>query len=117
MKHDPSLLAQPKEGWELRIKELANAKHFKVSIGVGSVLRAGLTNKENERLDIKLQLVADAAALMAAGMVKGTVKYSTENYSVDKWMTHVIDEGVDQLNYQLLLVTAYQKEVGGGKSK
>lgn len=105
------LMHAPIPGWEKRVKELAKAEHFRVGIYVAPELSEKLSASENERLTWKLDLVADAVRYMAAGMLKGTVKYDTDAYTVEQWMAHVVGEGADQMNYQILLANGYAKEL------
>jgi len=106
------LMVKPKKGWEKRTEKLAKPEHFWLSIGLDKALYEGLTTEEMTRLKTKLELVRQAASYMAAGMVKGTVKYSYDNYSIAQWMAHVIGEGADQMNYQILLADAFAKSRG-----
>ena len=103
------LMVKAKPGWEKRAKELAKPEYFYVSIGVRPELTYSLTTRESIRLNKKLQLVREAATYMAAGMVKGTIKYTHDNYDVATWMAHVVGEGADQMNYQILLADAFAK--------
>ena len=104
------LMVQAKPGWEKRTKELAKPEHFKISIAVYSTLLLKLNPEERRRLHRKLKLVVEAATYMAAGMVKGTVKYEHDNYDIATWMAHVVGEGADQINYQILLADAFARE-------
>ena len=101
------LMVKAKPGWEKRAKELAKPEYFSFNVGVGSKVREGLTPSENKRLNKKLNLVVGAAAYMAAGMVKGTVKYDRDDLDVDTWMAHVVGELSDEMNYVMLLSDAY----------
>ena len=103
------LMVKPKPSWEKRAKKLAKPKFFIINIGVDPALRQKLTTKELDRLYAKLYLVREAATYMAAGMVKGTVKYTHDNNDVATWMAHVVGEGADQMNYQILLADAFAK--------
>jgi hypothetical protein len=96
------------EGWMERAKSLCNPDHWLVSVGYSMDLQMGLTNSEQERLKPKIQMVMDAARIMLAGMVKGTIKYPTDGFDIDKWMDHLIGEGCDQMNYQILLANAWK---------
>lgn len=100
------LLAKPKPDWQERVEELARPEWFNGYTPKQELLNR-LTSVERERLVNKLALVKQAAAWMAAGMLKGTLKYATDDYSIDQWMAHVVGEGADQINYQLLLFDAY----------
>jgi len=97
-------MEQPIDGWEARTRELAQPKHFKVEIGLSAELRSSMTSDEFLRLDKKLRLVEQYAQCMAAGMMKGTIKYKTDDYDPAKWLAHLIGEGADQSNYSCLLV-------------
>jgi len=103
------LMVKALKGWEKRTEKLAKPKYFWVSIGLDKSLYRGLTVKEMRRLKVKLELVRQCTSYMAAGMVKGTVKYSRDNYSIGQWMAHVVGEGADQMNYQILLADAFEK--------
>ncbi|KKL28740.1 hypothetical protein LCGC14_2372140 [marine sediment metagenome] len=109
------LMVQAKPGWEKRTKELARPEHFAISIDISPVLTMykGLTKKELTRLRAKLELVREAATYMAAGMVKGTVKYPKDDLPVSTFMAHVVGEGADQMNYQILLADAFAKSKEG----
>ena len=103
------LMVKARYGWEIRATELAKPEFFWVSIGLDPELRKGLSTAENKRLDKKLELVRQAASYMAAGMVKGTVKYSSDDYTVEKWLANVVGEGSDLFNYMILLADAFAK--------
>ncbi len=104
------LMVKAKPGWEKRAKALARPEFFLVSVGLKPELTWGLSTHELIRLRRKLELVREAATYMAAGMVKGTVKYKHDNNDVATWMSHVVGEGADQINYQILLADAFAKE-------
>lgn len=95
------------DGWEERTERLAKPEFFKVSIHPSIRLLKELDNSQKIRLFKKLKLVIEAAQYMAAGMVKGTVKYATDDYDLKQWFAHLIGEGADQMNYQMLLYGAW----------
>ena len=97
------------EGWMERAKFLCNPDHWIVNVGYGMPMHDALTKEERERLQPKIQMVMDAARIMLAGMVKGTIKYPTDGFDIDKWMDHLIGEGCDQMNYQVLLANAWKQ--------
>ena len=103
------LMVKPKLGWELRCKELAIPNFFFVEVGMHEPLLSELTNDELERLLPKIELVKEAARYMLAGMVKGTLKYDADDLDVDTWMAHLLGEGADQMNYQMLLANAWRE--------
>ena len=105
-------MVKPKDGWQERVDRLVKVENFKVFIDwsqTGVAVRDQLTVEERSRLARKLDLVEKFATFMAAGMLKGTLKYSTDNYSIDQWMAHLIGEGADQANYAALLFDSYTK--------
>ncbi len=103
------LMLKAKKGWEKRAKKLARPEFFWISIGIEPYLLEKLSIKEQERLRAKLRLVREAATFMAAGMVKGTVKYSSDDYTVEKWLANVVGEGSDLFNYMILLADAFAR--------
>lgn len=57
-------------------------------------------------MDWKLRLVEAAAAKMAANMLKGTLKYDSDNITEKEWLDHLGDDLTDSLNYYWLLLAA-----------
>jgi len=104
------LMVEATPGWEARVKELCKAEFFQASIEISEALLDKLSFDERKRLYKKLKLVEQAATYMAAGMLKGTLKYPTDNLTVEQWMAHVVGEGADQFNYEILLADAFFKE-------
>lgn len=104
-------LAKAKEGWQERTDKLAKPEFFIVKIDCTSELWDQLSEDERQRLKRKIDLVASYASYMSAGMVKGTVKYATDGYPLSQWMAHVIGEGADQSNYNILMFDAYNRYV------
>ena len=97
------------EYWEKRAKELCNPDYWSIQIYPRSPIFEGMTQGEIKRLEPKIKMVQEAAQIMMAGMVKGTLKYPTDGFDIDKWMSHLIGEGCDQMNYQILLATAWKQ--------
>jgi len=103
------LMVEATPGWEARVKELARAEFFSARIVYSDKLSKQLSPSEHIRLDKKLDLVQQAAEYMAAGMLKGTLKYPTDDLTVEQWMAHVVGEGADQFNYEILLADKFFK--------
>ena len=104
-------MVKPKEGWQARVDALCKEENFyDITIQPTMGLCMALSPDEYRRLCVKLQLVARSAKLQAVGMLKGTLKYERDDYSVEQWMAHLIGEGDDQMNYQILLADAYEKK-------
>lgn len=106
------LQAQPIPGWEKRVRELCKPTEFPVSLNVSATIWDALSITERQRLFRKLRLVEQAAQWMAAGMLKGTLKYESDDYPLEQWFAHLLGEGADQMNYQLLLYQAFLSQKG-----
>lgn len=94
------------ENWQELVKDIS-PEMFTVTINLKPEIAAKLTGTQLGRMRWKLELVEFGARAMAAGMLKGTLKYPTDDYSIDQWIGHLIGEGADQMNYQLLLANAH----------
>lgn len=103
------LMVKPSPGWERRVEELCKPEYFTVEVTIRDVVVGALTADELTRLGYKIELVRVAAQLMAAGMLKGVLKYPSDTWSVETWVSHLLGEGADQMNYQLLLADAYAR--------
>lgn len=103
------LMAKAEPGWEERVARLAKPENFTIELWPSLVLDCQLSDSELERLHRKLKLVRQAALYMAAGMLKGTLKYGSDDYSLEQWFAHLLGEGADQMNYQLLLADAFER--------
>ncbi len=99
------------EEWEEKAKALAKPEHFAVFIEVSDDVLNHLSTEEKNRLHWKLELVAFAARALAAGMLKGTIKYPNDQYGVERWMKHIMSEGADFFNYIILMFNEFH----GGK--
>lgn len=101
-------MTKPIPGWEERVERLCKPENFWVSVVPNKWLMVDeLTEEEADRLERKLKLVQRYTAYMAAGMLKGTLKYPTDDIPVETWIAHLIGEGSDLANYQILLADAY----------
>lgn len=61
-----------------------------------------LSKAEYDRLALKLALVEKVAARLAANMLKGTLKYDDDEYTLREWLEMGIDDGLDTVNYLAL---------------
>jgi len=94
--------------WQKRYRVLGRPEHFDVEITTREDLQTlGFTSAEYARLMPKLQLVAQFAARLAVAMLKGTVKYDSDDWSVEEWMDFEDDDTVDAINYRLLRTAAH----------
>lgn len=96
-------------GWEARAKSMCDPGNWSIEVTAHKDLQ--LSDEEWTRLEPKIALVLEAAQYMLAGMVKGTIKYPTDDYDLKTWFAHLIGEGADQMNYSLLLANAFNKGV------
>lgn len=103
-------MVKPKKGWEKRVEKLCDPEYWFVQLHLRSDILDKLSGEEQDRLEGKIQLVQRFAAYMAAGMLKGTLKYSNDDYSLETWFAHLIGEGADQANYQILLENAFREK-------
>ena len=62
--------------------------------------------EQTKRTKLKLATVRKSAAIQAAGMLKGTLKYSYDTTDVRTLLEHLLQEGADQQNYNMMLVGA-----------
>ena len=104
------LMATPITNWEPRVKELCTPDNFEVEITGKDKMWRALNKSERQRLADKLVLVERYAQYMAAGMLKGTLKYPGDGYTLEQWMAHVVGEGADQSNYVVLMFDAWERE-------
>ena len=104
------LMATPITNWEPRVKELCRPDNFRVYIDPTAALAVELSDRERTRLRRKLELVERYAQYMAAGMLKGTLKYPGDGYTLEQWVAHVVGEGADQSNYVVLMFDAWERE-------
>lgn len=97
-------------GWEERAQALCKPENFIVTIDLVKELIDNLSEEEIDRLKPKIWMVEEFASYMAAGQLKGTIKYPGEGWEVAEWFAHLIGEGADFANYQMLLFKKWQSE-------
>ena len=93
-----------------RIDKLARPEHFRVSLFPVETLYKELSHEELARLLAKLELVEEIALALAANMVKGTLKYNTDDRSMEQWLDYATDDAMDTVNYLFLLRQAIAKD-------
>ncbi|KKL78802.1 hypothetical protein LCGC14_2021170, partial [marine sediment metagenome] len=65
-----------------------------------------ITEADQKRLIPKLRIVEDIAAGLAAGMLKGTLKYKPESdtdSTIGEWWDELVSDATDTLNYVYLM--------------
>ncbi len=93
-----------------RIAELCKSENFAVSVvyigpgsrGYSTSAIVGIGAEDTGRLRVKLDLLEKIAARMAANMLKGTIKYENDEYTLREWLEMGIDDGLDTVNYLAL---------------
>ena len=98
------------EGWENRYEQINEPSYFEVVIFPFVNILYRLDKTEAERLQKKLKLLENYTRKLAVGMLKGTLKYPTDNWTVEQWMHEEEDEEIDRINYRLLKQDAIAKE-------
>ena len=91
-----------KSDWEERTKKLCGVDSFIAQISMTDWLMRLLTKEERDRTRIKLDKVEDLSKRLAVGMLKGSLKYTTDVHSDDEWDREIGDEMADFINYWLL---------------
>lgn len=100
-------MIKPIDDWQTKVEQVCKPEAFVVDIYVVDELH--LTREQRARLVKKLNLVADYARYLAVGMLKGTLKYTGDDWSVEQWMAHMIGEGADRACYDMLLFDAWRR--------
>ena len=104
--YDPNI----RDDWADSKLELCTPDNIEVTILPSHALFRILTPEDLKRLAPKLRMVEKAAAQLAGNMVKGTLKYQKDNWSVDEWIGYLLDDLSDSLNYAILLKEARAEE-------
>ena len=101
-----------KKGWEARFAGLTNKEYgpaITADFQLSHMLFNLTTIHERRRLKWKLELVKEEALKMALAMLKGTIKYESDDISPEEWDAHAESERIDQNNYLLLKRHAERK--------
>lgn len=91
------------EDWQRRI-ELVKADNFQCIIHYNFEVSTNITEEERDRLQWRLKLVQDYACAMAAGMLKGVIKYPVDLDNPNLMMESMVGEHADATNYMILNV-------------
>ena len=97
------------EGWEKRFARMREQVSVRTEITVYDDDIPTFSNDEWERLKPKIEMVKELAIKLIWGMVKGTIKYKSDDYTPEQWLDHLFDEQVDGMNYQMLYEDAVTK--------
>ena len=101
--------------WEERYKDLLILREmFSVDVRLGPSAYQWLSTNERRRIRTKLEMVKGLAEKLAWGMLKGTLKYPTDDWTDKQWGAYAEDEENDLINYRLLKAHARRvKDTGG----
>ena len=94
-------------GWEAKYQEVL--KYIPNIIGerlhpiINQMVADGLiTAGEAARSKWKISLLEPVVQRMIANMIKGTLKYPTDDWPIETWMSMSLDDMADSVNYTLL---------------
>lgn len=103
-----STQAEPNPGWEDRYKEIAeyiadegmvfNPDSLLIELEGASLI----TRDEFVRSSWKIRLIRPFLTRMVLNMIKGSIKYPTDDWSTKIWQSMGMDDKVDSVNYDLL---------------
>ena len=94
------------EGWEERYEAIKARVHMHLPISRfldGLVSDDLLTPSEHTRALWKITLLEPFVTRMVVNMIKGTLKYTTDDWPAETWQDMGLDDKVDGINYELLL--------------
>ncbi len=92
--------AEVNEGWERRLTGF-NTRDFGCTLRLKESCNP-ITDQEYKRLAPKLIMVQEIAKKMALNMLKGTLKYQTDDWPLHVWEEMGDDDLVDVLMYRAL---------------
>ena len=87
-----------KPSWEHRLAEADKVGYAAITLVPYEITRT-LSEDEQRRLLKKELLVTAAAQRLIRGMLKGVLKYESDDISLEEWDEHIVDEASDLLNY------------------
>ena len=89
--------------WSERLRGLQDIDPlFFVGINMTFDLKRHLTPEEIMRMNEKLPKVQEFAREMAFGMLKGVIKYPTDEHTPEEWRAEARAELADTVNYHIL---------------
>ncbi len=108
------MIATVNPGWEERYAKLLasfpqiNLEANKIAL---SLIAAGVcTEEEAARAQWKIRLIEPFVTRLVVNMIKGSMKYTTDNWSGDTWSEMGMDDQADGVNYGLLFKDHLRKE-------
>jgi len=91
---------------ETQILEMLEPTMFNITVELNedhSTIQKYLTIRDRTRTKQKLHMVEAAATRLALAMLKGTVKYPTDNHSIREWLEYALDDVGDGFQYLHLI--------------
>ena len=102
--------AKINDGWETRTKELVHPDVFSFMWEADRRTKANLSLDEWDRTCYKMDLILEYTKKLAANMLKGTLKYERDDWSLETHLQEEEDEWIDQANYRILIKDAMRRE-------
>ena len=97
--------------WEDTFDDLQSRGEFDIDINFS--LMDELSEFDQWRIGVKLEMIKNLARSLSFAMLKGTVKYIDDKHSPEQWAAFENDEMMDIINYRLLRESAhvFQQEI------
>lgn len=98
-------MTTPNAGWEARYEAIKPKVWVRVDaarILYYLELEGLITRAEADRALWKIALIEPFVTQMALNMVKGTIKYPNDDWSIETWSDMGLDDKADSVNYDLL---------------
>ena len=61
-----------------------------------------LTDHESDRAWVKIALLEPIITRMVLNMIKGTIKYTSDDWPTEVWQDMKLDDKADSINYEVL---------------
>lgn len=91
-------------GWEERYKDIQNKLEVHLMPGVILTSIHGLISEDERTRSLwKIRLVEPFVHRMVLNMIKGTIKYPTDDWPAEVWEDMGMDDQADSVNYSILL--------------
>ena len=106
-------------GWESRytqIRTFIRVDLSKVITDIFLLADAGIISMEEAKRSAgKVKLLEPFVTRLVTNMVKGTLKYPTDNWDINTWLDMGMDDQADSVNYSILLKQAILRDMGNRK--
>lgn len=105
--------AQVNPGWEERYQAVRDRVHIELpsyDILQGLHITGVITSDEMMRSSWKIRLLEPFVTRMVVNMIKGSIKYTTDDWSEATWQDMGMDDKADSINYELLFQDWMRKQ-------